>query len=357
MNMRAAGGAMKPVVIAARIRWRYRKMPGARSLIGAVIILLIFGAGGARGVARSSIQRTKAPPQAAALGYTVHTFHSSFDPKLVDTADTRKPGFQWYRGQFFGFPATQPDTLTLNKGGGITLDGKPGASASINSASPAPGGWVGSAFGGGGYFEATLKFNPEDSISAVDKKAWPAWWSMSIEHMAGLPGQQWPGQPAGYAHFIEPDFFEYDVWSFSPHQWYGGAVHDWYGEWKKTCLDGFCNVSNAPGGGTNFGNFQVRTPVHTDFTRYHRFGFLWSPATAASKGYAVYYFDGKPTNDKVTWSLLTDQPPPPGKTSWTFGIIDQQHLVLVLGTGVNEPMTVKSVDVWQKWGAQNLVQR
>ena len=224
------------------------------------------------------------PPEAAAVGYTVNTFHSTFDRKRIDLADSRAAGFQWYLGQFFGFPATAAGTVSFNTDGSVTILPLVDSGSGINSAAPRGKDWVGMAFGGGAYFEATLKFNPQDVIATKGKGGWPAWWSMSIEHFAFLPGEQWPGQEPGYAHFAEPDFFEYDIWEFSPHHWYGGAVHDWWGVWKKTAPDGYGNVSNAPGGGTNFGNFQVKTPEGTDFTQYHRFGFLWVPATLRRRG-------------------------------------------------------------------------
>ncbi|MDD5675683.1 MAG: chitobiase/beta-hexosaminidase C-terminal domain-containing protein, partial [Chitinivibrionales bacterium] len=34
--------------------------------------------------------------------------------------------------------------------------------------------------------------------------------------------------------------------------------------------------------------------------------------------------------------------------SWTYGVLDQQHLVLILGSGSRGPMTVQSVNAWQK---------
>jgi len=39
-----------------------------------------------------------------------------------------------------------------------------------------------------------------------------------------------------------------------------------------------------------------------------------------------------------------------------FDRLDQQHLVLILGTGPNEPMSIRSVNVWQASGADNLHQ-
>jgi hypothetical protein len=281
------------------------------------------------------------------------------DKAGVDLGGTQKAGFQWYLGQFFGRPATDPTTLTFNADGSLTMNGSGTANAQINTAAPAKGGsgWVGVAFGGGAYFEATLKFNPQDTIGSGGHR-WPAWWADPIEHLSFLPGQQWAGQPKGYAHFIEMDFFEYDVWSFSPHNEYGGATHDWYGIYNETCAGkGYCGVSNAGGDGTKFSNFQVETPSSTDFTQYHSFGYMWSPATAATQGSATYYFDGKATKDRITWSQYTgSETPTPGMSPWTFGIADQQHMVLILDTGPNEPFTIQSVSVWQESDAQNLKQ-
>jgi hypothetical protein len=215
---------------------------------------------------------------------------------------------------------------------------------------------VGLAFGGGAYFEAILQFDPAKTAQGKPK-AWPSFWSLSIEHAAGLSGEQWPGQQTGYVHFIEPDFFEYDVWSFAPRSYYGGAIHDWYGIFRATCPGkAFCGVTNAGGGGTAFTNFKIQTTTATDFTKPHKFGLLWVPATPTTKGYAEYYFDGKATADRVTWDIYANQPPPPGLAPWTFGIVDRQHLVLIISTGINQPLTVASVSVWQSSVNKNLRQ-
>ncbi len=302
---------------------------------------------------------SNAPAQAAAAGYTVNTFSSQLAKSGIDVANTQTSGFQWYLASFFGGPAMPATDLTFNGDGTLTLDGAgTSANVGISTATTAKNsaGWVGVAFGGGAYFEAVFKFNPQDTI-ATGGKGWPSWWAMAIEHLANLPTQQWQGQPAQYAHFIETDFFEYDIWSFAPHNEYGGAINDWYGIYNSTCTKGFCKATNASGGGTNFNNFVVHTPTNTDYTQYHAVGFLWEPATATSLGRATFYFDGVATNDVVTYSqYAATSPPPPGTAPWTFGILDQQHLAPILGTGANEPMTIQSVNVWQKSAALNLTE-
>jgi hypothetical protein len=298
------------------------------------------------------------PMQAAAAGYRANTFSSQFVKTAVDLASREIPGFQWYPFHFFGQQLPDPSGLIINADSTLTLGANtvgPRSKISLATAAPSRSAsrWTGVAFGGGAYIEAVLKFDPRDVINAAPKSQWPGFWSMAIEHLAGLDSEQWKGQAKGYAHFIEPDFFEYDVWKISPGA-YGGAVHDWYGIFNVTCPHQFCNLSNASG--TNFSNFVIRTPDGTDFTQYHRYGFLWVPATDTAQGYAEYYFDDKQTNDKITWTKFRGEPPPPGTTPWTFGVIDQQHLVVLLDSGPRQPMTVKSVNIWQSSSTGNLKQ-
>src|SRR5262249_36182692 len=127
--------------------------------------------------------------------------------------------------------------------------------------------------------------------------------------------------------------------------YFGGAIHDWFGVFS----DGY-NVVTLPH------SVVVRkVPLKTDFTQYHRYGFLWVPATASKNGYAEHYFDDQKIGWAVAWSQYTNQAPPP-RPPWTFGVIDNNHLVLILGTGIGEPMTVKSVNVWQASDINNMKQ-
>jgi hypothetical protein len=296
----------------------------------------------------------EAPPQAQAVGYKLNTFSSTFREDL-DLRDSRSRGYSWYLAKWFGWPSAQASTLKANGDGTLTLntsDGK--ANYTMGSAAQSrlayPNDWVGTAFGGGGYFEAELKFYPEKATSA-GAIGFPAWWLDSLECLRADQGKaQWKGQPPGYQHCVEVDVFEYNQWK-NPIS-YSGAIHEWYGINNVTCLK-VCQVNNCSKR-TRFNNFIIETPGNTDFHEYHRYGLLWVPATKKSQGYAEYYFDGKPTGDKVTWNQYNDESPPPGFAPWTFGVLDRQHLVLILGTGTNQPVTVKTVNVWQKSEMQNL---
>jgi hypothetical protein len=47
---------------------------------------------------------------------------------------------------------------------------------------------------------------------------------------------------------------------------------------------------------------------------------------------------------------------PPVNQPWAFGRLDHQHLVLIVGTGPNEPVTIRSVNAWQAAASNNLHQ-
>lgn len=289
-----------------------------------------------------------APAQAAAQGYTVNTFHSSFQDE-VDTRDTRQPRFKWFTGQFFGGRTTPWYVFDKAPDGALLM--RSGGNGAIATAVPVPGArkWAGKTFGGGGYFEAEFKIDTQ--LTGKAKSGWPSFWAMGVEHMAGLPQEQWPGQLPGYAHFIEVDIFEYFFKDPEPGTPYLGTLHDWYGQYKRSCpSDAFCKI-DLP-----YAEIKRRVPPGTNYNDYHRYGFLWVPATQSSDGYGQFYFDGNPVGQRVTWKRFTNQDPSHARQPWSFGILDKQHLVLLLGPGDNQPMMVRQVNVWQKSDAGNLSQ-
>ena len=290
------------------------------------------------------------PLPAVLAGYNTETFATvaNFSSKNVDMGLTGAAGYQWYFFNFFGYKPSSA-LSTFNSDGSITVAQYSNSSVDTNIASAtqistAPY-YRGTAFGGGAYFEASLAW---DQTTVNDVGAWPAWWTMSIEHLVGMTGQQWTGQTTGYDHFVEPDIMEADT-LFQKNS-YGGDTHDWYGVWNTAACPNYCNVDLS-----STGVFIRSVPASTVFTQYHRYGLLWKPATATTKGSITYFFDGLQVGASTTYSQYTNQAPTPTTaTPWTFGIIDKQHMVLILGTGASTPMKVQSVTVWQASAAANM---
>lgn len=322
----------------------------------AIIVFFIFVSAGFVGVACAAA----IPSPAQQNGFFKNTFSSSFGQD-VDVMDLKTHGFKWFRSKWFGWRPTSALSFSYEPGSIHLLNGSetskvPGAANySIASAAPAgdnnPSHWVGTAFGGGGYFEAELKFDPR-TVNVAGAEGFPAWWMEPLEHMA-TPYSLWKGQVSDYQHFVEVDIFEYNQFGKKPPNTYSSAVHEWYGAYGKTCLLQYCQVTNYDGK-TPFNNNLVSTPADTDFNQYHKYGVVWVPATDNSEGYIQYFFDGQPANTKITWKKYDDEPPVPGFAPWTFGITDRLHYVLILGTGVNQPMNVRSVNVWQASTDKNL---
>src|SRR5215831_1751109 len=184
------------------------------------------------------------PPQAAAVGYSRKTFTSDFKNN-------------WYLWSFFGGHAS-PTNVVFNSDGSVTLQGDTtGPNGQIATGHVTSGGFVGTSFAGGAYFEATFKFYPQTVIDR-DFNGWPSFWSMAREHLAQEAAQQWPGQAPGYDHFIEADFFEYDTYPYN--HWmngFGSCLHDYSGIYP--------NYVN------NFSDPTAVGPANIDFRQYHKF--------------------------------------------------------------------------------------
>jgi hypothetical protein len=289
------------------------------------------------------------PSEVVQQGYTVNTFSSNFTTATVDIKNTRTRGFNWYIVELY-YHHADPAGIKINGDGTVTLNGDTsGASGQLMSALHYKGTntFAGTTFGGGAYFEAEFKFDPTTVASAhtAGIRGWPAFWGLPLEG-AILPYQnQWKGAPSGYQHTVETDFFEADT-PLKPTS-YGIGLHDWYGISGQTCPHGLC-VVNLPQSG------ERTPPLGTDFTQFHRYGFLWVPASATSSGFMQGFFDGQPIGASHSWTLFQDQAPPPTGQSWAFGRLDQQHQFIILGSGLNQPFTVRSVNVWQHGSSANL---
>lgn len=96
------------------------------------------------------------------------------------------------------------------------------------------------------------------------------------------------------------------------------------------------------------------------FSNYNRYGFLVTPASAATQGSILNYLNGVQVNyaagaANVVWNLYSSGNAPPPVAGTTAGsLIDTLEMVLIMGTDVTCPMTIQSVTVWQASGAGNV---
>jgi hypothetical protein len=221
--------------------------------------------------------------------------------------------------------ATQNGDGTINISG---AGGDNGYNAQIATASAGgtPTSWTGHAFGGGGYFEATLSFTGAPSTNG----GWPSFWANTVEGMSGS------NAATNNSENIEVDAVEFDT------EWaglsFGSGLHDWYGSGSQ--------VSTT-------GNSPQLIPAGTDLSQPHKYAFLWVPATATAQGFIKFYFDGAEGPNVTAWSPYNPSLSP---TSNPYAVLDIYHLVLIIGTGPGNPMTVHGVSVWQSSGANNISQ-
>ncbi len=318
------------------------------------LLLLVALYVGLFAVSSHAARANQAPPQATSNGYTVNTFSTQFTPSTVDLLGLGVKGYSWYPHNYLGQKASaskiavDENTKTLVLNGDKDIGNSQLATVTISKSNPDK--FIGTAFGGGGYFEAELSFDPDQVISTGPKAEWPAFYGLSVERVAQAGADHWSGQPSGYVHYIEVDFFEYGVaFNGNAKNFYGTDLHDWYGIEKSTCPKFLCNYARPRA------DSKSEVPKKTDFSKYHKYGFLWVPATDTRQGLAQYYFDALPIGKPVLWNKMPDDaaPTPDGKP-WAFSILDKQHLILILGTGYEQLMKVKSVNVWQSSDDNNL---
>lgn len=306
------------------------KSPARYALVGAAAILLAVLITPVR-----AQDRAGAPEPAAGAGYVVRTF----GPDI-------RIGKNWFDWSFYGVGPQPAGAVRANADGSIFLSGQENNNfgATVATARQTPGGrrWAGAAFGGGAYFEAELSFTGQGN-GPYDNGG-PAFWMLDIEHTSQGPYVvHWPRKPDSYNDYFEVDVMEYDVREFA----FQNGIGNWYGDKKAGTFASTSNpVQEVP---KAYGS--VRVPDGTDFSQPHRYGCLWVPATPASRGYLKFYFDGSQTGKTFYWRYNDPAhpfPPPPRNNDTAMSGMDQRHMFLILGTGTHQPMTVRSVSVWQR---------
>jgi hypothetical protein len=248
---------------------------------------------------------------------------------------------------------------TNNANGSVTLgtSGTPiGYNGDFQSIGPlgAGGSYSGTAFGGGGYFQMFCSW-PANSPDTGN--GWPAWWTLDVENWSGAGGSAtntaaclWPGTTSNYIWF-EPDIMEWFGTLFGgtladpP----GSNIHNWFKAGSIGAADGDA-IAIAPG-------ILDTVPGGWSPSQIHSYSMLWVPATPTVNGILRFYLDDSFVMANVSYPFVSSFAPyPPSTFTQSQVLIDSRHLFLLMGTGLNNPMTVYSTSVWQRSRANNIVQ-
>jgi hypothetical protein len=310
------------------------------------------------------------PSNPTSTGFSLVFSDDFTNPQTIDLNATGNAGFNWYRTKFFGYGTEPASTIAFTQDGLMLTPMSNTGSYNIATAAPANNaqGYVGNAFGGVAYFEAKIKFDP---TTINFSQGFPAFWGFSIEHAANMGADHPNGTPTGFQHFIEDDFFEFDI-SWAPTIAYGTAIHDWYGIYSSTCQEGyrkgspgFCDVTNN-GVGTGYNNFvsTKQNNVTIDWTQWHTVGQLWVSGSFLRRtpGYVQNFIDGQPAYagngtyaplSKTGWKDVASAFIDPLNSPTAFSVLDSDHLMVILGSGLGQPFTVGYVKIWQIPGCTN----
>jgi hypothetical protein len=268
-----------------------------------------------------------APAPAAAVGYNTRTL----GPRVV--IGGANPNW---------FVNDGGTVFTTNPDGSVTLAGQ---SNNYNyGILTGDGHSFGIAFGGGMYIEIDCSWiNPLNSTHG-----WPSLWANSVEGRLIPPAPAWP---AGIAAGGFGDAIEWDIMETFSTGW-GPTVWDW-------SLNSQYGVSTI---GTTYSPFNFAWNAQGNVTSgpfdgiRRKIAARWVPATPTTQGRLEYYLNGAlipaMTNHWNLWNSAVGLPLVNGTTA--DSIMDFQHFTMLAGTGAENPMTIYSIEIWQKDGLSNL---
>ena len=259
------------------------------------------------------------PASPAASGF-IKMFDDEFgNAGTIDSKHTGATGYNWYVGQYFGAPTTPTSMYSLS-GGVLTVQNSPAESImTLHTTEPdslSGKGFHGTVFSGGSgiYMEGRIAL---ENLSSITSSSWPAFWSEDLKPETGY-NEQMPGKPLDY-EFIEDDFMEYNP-TWGNGNAFGSAIHDFSG-----------TFASGPSYDTYNSNFSLPVPVGTDYTKWHKYGLLWVPASAANGwiGYRQAFFDGV-AQDALCWQgNQVGTFPPSG--SYLFSLKDKDQFDVIFG--------------------------
>ncbi len=258
------------------------------------------------------------PAGATQAGFDRLAFQEEFDDTSgIDINDTRKPGFNFYPKLIWGDYVLPAEHIKVIDGVLHLFNPENHAQGDLFSAvtTGKPKEWIGftaSKETGGGYFEASIAFDP----TTEPVNGFPAFWTLAAEHFFGNFDKTQRHQ------FLEIDFMEYNwKWYDDPTD-YLHANHIWYMK-----PDSERTIVTIP---KPRSALVIDTPPGTDYNQFNTFGCLWVPG---EDGRIDTYFN----NQLLRSVSFRDYPE--ARAS------DDHHFPVFLGCG-NWPMKVDWVRVW-----------
>ena len=255
------------------------------------------------------------PVPAAEAGYSSLVFYDDFDdPSTFDQEKTGEPGFLWYLDRPFGWSPVSENGYDLQNS--ILTIRTADHCAGWGPCTYSVRGQTGRTFRYG-YFEARMRFDH----APTDKRAYfPAFWSFSAEHASGR----------GNDHWSELDFFE--AMPGEDGRYTGTfvcTVHDW--------------IRDEKGEVQNHQNPNNWHPACVKDSDWHTYGCLWKP------GLIEWYMDGQRMAYQRYGADCFPEPSP-GECTFEgcYSFMDQEEMLLILGTSRDWPLEVDWVRVWQE---------
>jgi len=232
------------------------------------------------------------PAVASSWGYNALTFWDDFlTTGTIDVNNTCQPGYNWY------VQSTLPQSAS-NPGGYV---------------GPTGSRLVGRTFKGGMYAEARLNFNPTKYFD---------WWMQDSQLWLNYADNNNTGVP-----LMEVDFIE----NFN-----AGSPAANYIQWNN-------NLAGTP---ATSGTYSV-----SDYTQFHKYGFLWVPASK-NGGVGIFqtYLDGATQFTQVTYGASQSptglmSTPPVGYYTCTDS--SSLGMDLIFGGVPGSVINVDYVMVWQ----------
>lgn len=290
-----------------------------------------------------AISSVPVPAAAAQYGFTNLTFNTTnwSAPYTIDINNTREPGFQWYVNLYYPL-ASSP---TFNGSGctdGVNCQTPPsnftiGTSTLVIGANDAFSymstcGWnnttsaiIGQSFGSGFYAEAQNAFvAPAPGGSASS----PSFWSEPEEMLAGSVGH------TGQTNYVEIGTQEAA---------FGSPINDHVIDWNdgnSVRNQGLLNLGTA---------ITAYFGAGFNYNTLHKYATLWVPSPqGGGTGYLYTYVDDVLMSTQTYSPTAVASPAlSPNNPSGSLSEMDTHHPCLILQNGVNWPMTVGTVRVWQ----------